>query len=108
MEKTSRPWLRLHKLPKSILHNREVRVCLALNCTRPVAPSVLAHRMARFSPWASKRTPGCVRTGLRLIYAFDADEDCIELIEIYVKADKETEDRDRIKNNHGASKGSGS
>ncbi len=43
------------------------------------------------------------RTGLRLIYAFDADEDCIELIEIYVKADKETEDRDRIKSNYGAS-----
>lgn len=42
-----------------------------------------------------------VRTGLRLIYAFDADEECIELIEIYLKADKGTEDRDRIKSNYG-------
>ena len=41
-----------------------------------------------------------VRTGLRLIYAFDADRDCIELIEIYIKADKETEDRKRIKENY--------
>jgi len=40
------------------------------------------------------------RTGLRLIYAFDAKEDSIELIEIYMKADKATEDRDRIKSNY--------
>lgn len=46
-----------------------------------------------------------VRTGLRLIYAFDVEEDCIELIEIYVKADKETEDRGRIKDNYEVSKG---
>jgi mRNA-degrading endonuclease YafQ of YafQ-DinJ toxin-antitoxin module len=37
------------------------------------------------------------RTGLRLIYAFDQAADCIELIEIYSKADKDTEDRHRIK-----------
>ena len=41
------------------------------------------------------------RTGLRLIYAIDAEEDRIELIEIYMKSDKATEDRDRIKTYYG-------
>jgi mRNA-degrading endonuclease YafQ of YafQ-DinJ toxin-antitoxin module len=44
-----------------------------------------------------------VRTGLRLIYAFDADKDSIELIEIYIKSDQKTEDRARIKKNYGLS-----
>ena len=44
-----------------------------------------------------------VRTGLRLIYAFDADKDRIELIEIYIKSDQQTEDRARIKKNYGVS-----
>ena len=43
-----------------------------------------------------------VRTGLRLIYAFDDDNDSIELIEIFIKADQKTEDRDRIKDNYGS------
>ncbi len=33
------------------------------------------------------------RTGLRLIYAYIESEDRIDLIAIYIKADKETEDR---------------
>lgn len=37
------------------------------------------------------------RTGLRLIYAYVETEDRIDLIEIYIKADKETEDRERIR-----------
>ncbi|MCK5620386.1 MAG: hypothetical protein KAJ17_13345 [Candidatus Krumholzibacteria bacterium] len=37
------------------------------------------------------------RTGLRLIYAYVESEDRIDLIEIYIKADKETEDRERIR-----------
>ncbi len=37
------------------------------------------------------------RTGLRLIYAFDAANDRIELIEVYFKADQENEDRARIR-----------
>lgn len=36
------------------------------------------------------------RTGLRLIYVFVESENRIDLLEIYSKADKETEDRDRI------------
>ena len=35
-------------------------------------------------------------SGLRLIYAYYADKDEIELIEIYFKGDKENEDRERI------------
>jgi mRNA-degrading endonuclease RelE of RelBE toxin-antitoxin system len=35
-------------------------------------------------------------SGLRLIYAYYADKDEIELIEIYFKGDKENEDRGRI------------
>ena len=42
-----------------------------------------------------------VRTGLRLIYAYIEEEDCIELIEIYMKGDKSTENRDRIKKRYG-------
>jgi hypothetical protein len=40
------------------------------------------------------------RTGLRLIYAFDAERDRIELIEIYYKGDKENEDRARIRRHY--------
>lgn len=35
-------------------------------------------------------------SGIRVIYAHYADEDKIELIEIYYKGDKENEDRERI------------
>ena len=40
------------------------------------------------------------RTGLRLIYAYDIENDYIELIEIYSKSDKEVENRKRISNNY--------
>jgi hypothetical protein len=43
----------------------------------------------------SLKTKGA-RTGLRLIYAYIESEDRIDLIEIYLKADKEVEDRKRI------------
>ena len=36
------------------------------------------------------------RSGLRLVYAYDAAEDRVELIEIYFKGDQENEDRARI------------
>jgi hypothetical protein len=36
------------------------------------------------------------RTGLRLIHAWDAGSDAITLIEIYIKSDKDNEDRTRI------------
>ena len=38
-----------------------------------------------------------VKTGIRLIYAYIPEFDEIYLIEIYLKSDKETEDRERIK-----------
>jgi hypothetical protein len=38
-----------------------------------------------------------VRSGIRVIYAYFEEEDRIELIEIYYKGDKKTEDRERIK-----------
>lgn len=38
-----------------------------------------------------------VHSGIRLIYAYFANEDIIEFIEIYHKSDKENEDRERIK-----------
>jgi hypothetical protein len=37
-----------------------------------------------------------VKSGIRVIYAYFALEDVVELIEIYYKGDKENEDRDRI------------
>ena len=37
-----------------------------------------------------------VRTGIRIIYAFYEDKNKIEFIEIYLKQDKENEDRKRI------------
>jgi hypothetical protein len=36
-------------------------------------------------------------SGIRVIYAYFEEEDCIELIEIYYKGDKENEDRERIR-----------
>lgn len=42
-----------------------------------------------------------VRTGIRVIYAYLEAEDRIELVEIYVKASKESEDRARIKKYYG-------
>jgi mRNA-degrading endonuclease RelE of RelBE toxin-antitoxin system len=37
-----------------------------------------------------------VNSGIRVIYAYYKEEQIIELIEIYFKGDKETEDRERI------------
>ncbi len=37
-----------------------------------------------------------VKSGIRVIYAYFEEKDKIELIEIYYKADKENEDRERI------------
>jgi mRNA-degrading endonuclease RelE of RelBE toxin-antitoxin system len=37
-------------------------------------------------------------SGIRIIYAYHPEEDCIEFIEIYYKADQAIESRDRIKN----------
>ena len=37
-----------------------------------------------------------VRSGIRVIYAYFEERDKIELLEIYYKGDKETEDRERI------------
>ena len=37
-----------------------------------------------------------VQSGIRVIYGYFAEEDRIELIEIYYKGDKENEDRGRI------------
>ena len=39
-----------------------------------------------------------VRSGIRVIYAYFEERDKIELLEIYYKGDKETEDRERILN----------
>lgn len=36
------------------------------------------------------------QSGIRVIYAYHEEEDCIEFVEIYYKADKENEDRERI------------
>jgi len=38
-----------------------------------------------------------VQSGIRVIYAWRVETDTIELIEMYFKADKENEDRERIK-----------
>lgn len=38
-----------------------------------------------------------VQSGIRVIYAYDINEDAIELIEIYHKNDKENEAKERIK-----------
>ena len=37
-----------------------------------------------------------VQSGIRIIYAFRAKEDFVDLIEIYYKGDQENEDRERI------------
>jgi mRNA-degrading endonuclease RelE of RelBE toxin-antitoxin system len=41
-----------------------------------------------------------VQSGIRVIYAYFDEEDKIELIEIYYKGDKESEDRKRIINEY--------
>jgi mRNA-degrading endonuclease RelE of RelBE toxin-antitoxin system len=40
------------------------------------------------------------QSGIRIIYAYDEKEDWIEFIEIYYKGDKESEDRERLKNHY--------
>lgn len=40
-------------------------------------------------------------TGIRVIYAYFEEQDRIELIEIYFKGDKESEDRERILRRYG-------
>lgn len=41
------------------------------------------------------------RSGIRVIHAFDEEKDRIELIEIYIKFDRENEDRERILQHYG-------
>jgi len=45
-----------------------------------------------------------VMSGIRLIYAHFEDKDVIEFIEIYFKADKEKEDRNRVLKHYGGGK----
>lgn len=45
-----------------------------------------------------------VASGIRIIYAYFEEEDIIELVEIYYKGQKETEDRNRILRNCSAKK----
>jgi len=44
-----------------------------------------------------------VQSGIRIIYAYFQEKDKIELIEIYYKGDKESEDRQRIFRYYGKS-----
>lgn len=37
-----------------------------------------------------------VASGIRIVYAYFEDRDVIELVEIYYKADKENEDKERV------------
>lgn len=46
--------------------------------------------------FACRSLRGGAFSGIRVIYAYFEDTDTIELIEIYYKGDKETEDRERI------------
>ena len=39
-------------------------------------------------------------SGIRIIYAYYEDKDIIELIEIYYKGEKQSEDKERIKRNY--------
>jgi mRNA-degrading endonuclease RelE of RelBE toxin-antitoxin system len=39
-------------------------------------------------------------SGIRVIYAYFEDEDCVEFIEIYYKGDKANEERERILRNY--------
>lgn len=56
--------------------------------------------------FACRSLPGKgVRTGLRVIYTYDAHNDHVELIEIYYKQDQENEDRSRIRKNYGEANG---
>jgi hypothetical protein len=42
-----------------------------------------------------------VQSGIRVIYAYFEKQDKIELVEIYFKGDKETEDKKRILRHYG-------
>jgi len=44
-----------------------------------------------------------VQSGIRIIYAYFEEKDRIELIEIYYKGDKKSEDRQRISRHYGKS-----
>ena len=55
-------------------------------------------KIYKVKKFASKSLKGKgIRTGIRIIYAYFENENKIELIEIFFKADKELEDRNRIK-----------
>lgn len=52
--------------------------------------------------FACRSLPGTgSRSGIRVVYAYFEQEDRIELIEIYYKGDKESEDRKRIRELYG-------
>ena len=56
--------------------------------------------------FACRSMPGKgVRSGIRVIYTYDEKDNHVELIEIYYKQDKESEDRARIRKHYADSFG---
>jgi mRNA-degrading endonuclease RelE of RelBE toxin-antitoxin system len=61
-------------------------------------------RLFKAKKFACRSLPGKgVQSGIRIIYAYFEKQDKIELVEIYFKGDKETEDRRRITKYYGKS-----
>ncbi len=59
------------------------------------------HKIFKTKKFACQALKGKgARTGLRLIHAYNEQEDTIELIEIYFKGDKANEDKNRILSNY--------
>ena len=59
-------------------------------------------KICKARKFACRSLPGKgARSGIRIIYAYVEDEDCIELIEMYYKGDKENEDKKRIERQYG-------
>ena len=59
-------------------------------------------KLFKAKKFACRSLPGKgVQSGIRVIYAYFEKQDKIELVEIYFKGDKETEDRRRIAKYYG-------
>lgn len=64
---------------------------------------ILNPKIFKVKKFACKSLKGRgVHSGIRVTYAYFPEEDRIEFIEIYYKADQENEDRQRIKDRYGA------
>jgi mRNA-degrading endonuclease RelE of RelBE toxin-antitoxin system len=82
------------KAGMTLFHKQKVDANAIFHISDLGITSLKVYKVKKFACKALKGKGA--QTGIRVIYAYHAEEDWIEFIEIYYKGDKASEDRERI------------